>query len=113
MYLFVNTDLGMKTGKIAAQVGHAVQYIVENIVISGFEIHPPPAYYFTYMKWRNAAKKIVLKATQEQLLKLKEEPESVFVIDAGRTQIPENSLTVVGFYPSFTNESRFTDYKLM
>ena len=34
MYIVVNDDLKMGKGKIASQVGHCVQYIVEEIIIS-------------------------------------------------------------------------------
>lgn len=114
MYIFVNSDLKMGKGKIAAQVGHVVQHISEEIIRSAYEQRRPPEYYFTYMKWKQSGNaKIVLKTTQEQLKVLMEMPEARHVIDAGRTQIEPNSLTVVGFYPSTTLEETVKDYKLL
>ena len=106
MYLFVNTDLKMEKGKIAGQVGHAVQIITEKILRLGYESRNIPECYVRYNKWsRSGAKKVVLKATQqqmEQLLNLDGHlDECITVIDAGRTQIEPNSMTVVGFFPTY------------
>ena len=35
------------------------------------------------------------------------------IVNCGLTQIPHNSLTVVGFYPSNSNKNMFTNYKLL
>lgn len=32
MYIIINDDLKMQKGKIASQVGHAVQQLIENIL---------------------------------------------------------------------------------
>lgn len=99
MYLFVNNDLGMGKGKIAAQVGHTVQKLMEILIPS-----PTPE----YKEWKTSSRKIVLKATESQLRELienwKGKLKSVSIYDAGCTQIPDGSLTVVGFYPLFTRE---------
>lgn len=108
MYLLVNSDLGMGKGKIAGQCGHAVQYLIEELVV-----RPIPA----YTHWReNGAAKIVYKAPQHVLeMLLKKYPEAVAVRDAGLTQIAPNSLTVIGFPP--VKESRrpveFANLKLL
>lgn len=114
MYVFVNNDLEMGKGKIAAQVGHVVGEITEKIVRSGYETSPTPDTYLRYMKWKNSGhKKIVLKATEKDLLALLEWPESVGIRDAGRTQVAPNSLTVVGFYPSDTLGSKVSSFKCL
>ena len=112
MYIFVNNDLKMTKGKIAAQVGHVVQLITEEIVRRGYERNPPPIY-FTYMKWKSHSKKIILKASEEQLRVLIKENDARFIIDAGLTQIPAGSLTVVGFYPSASHAEKFKSFKLL
>ena len=113
MYLFVNTDLGMKAGKVAAQTCHVTRQITDQIIRSGYESNKIPESYLTYMRWINdGEKKITLKATEAQLRELIKEEDSYHVIDAGRTQIAPNSLTVVGFKPSNKLSEKFKDYKL-
>ena len=115
MYLFVNSDLKMKAGKIAAQVGHAAQEITEQLVKMRYENNgmlPDP--YVRYFKWsKMGAKKIVLKATQEQLIEMTKMREAVAITDSGRTQVAPGSLTVVGFYPSQCKSKFAKDYKLL
>ena len=97
MYFFVNNDLGMGKGKIGGQVGHATQYIMEYIFTQSYE-HGNKELFIKYKQWKMAgSKKVCLKATQEQIDVLKGLPSSFPVIDAGRTQIAPNSMTVVGF----------------
>lgn len=113
-YFFINTSLGMKAGKIAAQVAHASEMIAEEIFkISNEGIVSDQSMIRDYMKYlQDGRTKIVLKATAEQFEKLSKEPGATCVIDAGRTQIPPNSMTVIGFKPSPTNRERFNGYKL-
>lgn len=113
MYIFVNKDLNMGKGKICSQVAHVTQLIVEEIIRKGYEMHPPPKEYITYMKWRPNCTKIVLKATEQQLKELMKLKESRYIIDAGKTQIQPNSLTVVGFFPSSEMEDMVKSYKLL
>jgi peptidyl-tRNA hydrolase len=107
MYLFVNNDLGMGKGKIAGQVAHCACQMVEKLVKN--PISP-------YLDWsENLHKKVVLKATENQLQQLKLLPGASTVNDAGRTQIPSNSLTVVGFPPTYKCQvpQEFNAYKLL
>lgn len=93
MYLLVNKDLKMGIGKTAGQVGHAVSQltrILENNKNA------------TYKSWVKAAEaKVVLKCSEKEILQIREKYKNITVEirDAGKTQIPENSLTVVGFIP--------------
>jgi len=113
MYIFVNNDLKMSGGKIASQVGHAVQAITEEIIRMGYERMPPPVQYFTYMKWKHNCAKIVLRGTNEQLLELAKHPEARHIIDEGQTtQVASGSLTAVGFFPS-TDRSIAEGYRLL
>ena len=59
MYLFVNEDLKMGKGKIASQVGHCVQHMVEEILRSYYENKKIPDCYERYMRWKIGAKKII------------------------------------------------------
>lgn len=115
MYVLVNNDLGMGKGKIAGQVGHVVGLITEQIIRKSYEsTKGVPDCYSRYIRWKNSGHaKIILKATGEQIKSLIGEPESVHIIDAGRTQIAPNSLTVIGFYPSANLKDKFKEYKLL
>lgn len=113
MYIFVNSDLSMTKGKTCSQVAHCVQLITEEIIRSGYEIVPTPKYYFTYMKWKLHCTKIVLKASTDELKELIKMNEARYIIDDGNTQVPPNSLTVVGFYPSTTLGELVGKYKLL
>lgn len=115
MYIFVNDDLKMGKGKIAGQVGHVVGLITEEIIRKSYESSKGiPDCYARYMIWKSTGyAKVILKATQEQITKMLNEPESIFIRDAGRTQIAPNSLTVLGFYPSVNLKERFKEFKLL
>lgn len=108
MYILVNSSLSMTKGKIAAQVGHAVQKYMERL-FDKKENHND------YLKWtNNGSKKVVLKATQEQLEYLKQFDDAIIVIDSGHTQVPPNSLTVVAYPPNKQSKfSNLSDYKLL
>lgn len=99
IYLLVNSDLKkMRAGKMAAQVGHAVQDITERMLATDHD------------KWRKykrgGTKKIVVKATEAQMKQLSAEytrsKDGVWCVeihDAGCTQIEAGSFTVLGFCP--------------
>ncbi len=102
MYIVVNSDLAMGKGKVAAQVGHGVaaviRYMENNAVV--------PEVRRVYEKWSVGSEtKIVVKASEDTLLHLAAKyPRSkatfcMPVLDAGRTQIPHGSLTVIAFVP--------------
>jgi peptidyl-tRNA hydrolase, PTH2 family len=102
MYIFVNKELGMDKGKIASQVGHVVQHIVEDIFVNYTDgVKSYKSIYEDYMIWTryHNSVKIVLKATLQELEEFKTMSYAKYIIDAGKTQIEPNSLTVVAFYP--------------
>ena len=95
MYFVVNGELNMQKGKIASQVAHAAEHITEHCV----KYHPD-----LWKKYiQSNTPKIVLKTrSQHELLDIISKTSDIFksyIIDAGRTQIPEDSLTVVGYIP--------------
>ena len=105
MYILVNSDLNMGKGKIAAQVGHVVQAIVEELCTKNNS---------TYREWKNSGSaKIVLKASRDEIEKHISLPNARHVIDEGRTQIPAGSLTVLGFLPSRDMADILAKYKLL
>lgn len=115
MYVLVNDDLKMGKGKIAGQVGHVVGLITEEIIRKSYETtRGVPDCYARYMVWKATGHaKVILKASQEQIEELLGEPETMYIRDAGRTQIAPNSLTVLGFYPSSNLKEKFKDFKLL
>lgn len=115
MYIFVNSDLGMGKGKIAAQVGHVVQMVTDEILRGHYEKRGPglEAAFKVYKQWLSlGGRKIVLKASQQKLDELAQIPSSRKVYDAGKTQIPSGSLTVVGFFPCDL-VTEFNEFKLL
>lgn len=112
MYIVVNSDLSMGRGKVAGQCCHsaceAVKILERNC--RGDEI---------YRRWdRGATTKIVLRATEKEMLKLldefevdtrvKRESNQVWCCathDAGRTQIAEGSLTAIAFRPLLRDDT--------
>lgn len=100
MYIILNNDLHMGKGKLVSQGSHVVSKITRNLEKMCND-KPKSDQVTKYKKWlKNGEAKIVLKATTLQLEELLKLPESEYIIDAGRTQIAENSLTAVGFYPN-------------
>lgn len=97
MVIVVRRDLKMKTGKIAAQVGHGVLGAYKRAMLeSPFKVE----------HWEeNGQPKIVLKVqTQEELEAVRDKADTMGVIsccirDAGRTQIPRGSMTVCAIGP--------------
>ena len=112
MYIFVNTDLNMNKGKTAAQVGHVVSIIIEDLVRSGYEVCPPTKEYFDFIKWKRQCTKIILKATTKELEELMNKDKARYFIDSG-DRIPDNSLTCVGFFPGTDLDEIVANYKLL
>jgi len=122
-YLIINDSLGMSIGKTAAQTAHASQYLMlkffdlkeksseikrmMNIIKNDNEDllkqYKDIASQISIMsEWLNTSvTKVVLKADSKEFLKLKEEfkAEMVLVTDAGRTEIPSGSETVICLWP--------------
>jgi peptidyl-tRNA hydrolase len=119
MYIFINSDLNMTTGKIASQVGHIVHMIIEELVRNGYEQYPISEEYLAFAKWNKNCIKIVLKATQQELLELlkldsKNDLRVRAWYDNGQTtQVLTGSLTGIGFFPSSTMDQLISGYKLL
>jgi PTH2 family peptidyl-tRNA hydrolase len=114
MYLIVNNDLNMSKGKIAAQVGHVVESIIEELVKAEFTSTKKKSFLEDYNLWKRSGRaKIVLKANQEEIKDLSRLDNARCIIDAGLTQVAPGSMTVVGFLPSCTKKEIFTKFKLL
>jgi PTH2 family peptidyl-tRNA hydrolase len=107
MYIFVNDSLKMGKGKIAAQVGHVITDIVENMIKYNSNI---------YYCWKKSGqKKIILKTTEQNIQNIIYKYNPYIIRDQGKTQILPNSLTVIGFEPMIEKNipSEFKNYKLL
>jgi peptidyl-tRNA hydrolase, PTH2 family len=89
MYFVVNKSLQMGKGKIAAQVAHGA--------IALYRDHPQTTLFCSWE--RSGHTKIVLAADQTTMESLSRKyPETTRkVIDQGRTQVVENSFSVLAF----------------
>ncbi|KAL4243181.1 peptidyl-tRNA hydrolase [Abortiporus biennis] len=98
LVLVVRSDLGMTTGKIAAQCGHATLACYKALMKSNPQL---------LKHWeRTGQAKIALKVSSEdELLELEAIAKSMnicarSILDAGRTQIAAGSRTVLGIGPA-------------
>lgn len=98
MYIIVNSDLKMGKGKIAAQVGHVVMFLMYNLCHG---ILFPGTTMSLYTRWLgNSYPKIILKADLKTILSINHNYDgNILISDEGRTEVPRGSVTVMGFYP--------------
>ena len=91
MYIIINKDLKMSTGKTAAQASHSVTSYLINTMTSDnlFEKNRLFEWY------SNCQKKIVLGAHQKVMEKLEQNNEFFAIHDNGLTEIPSGSLTAI------------------
>lgn len=96
MVLVVNSELKMGKGKTAAQVGHAAV----SATLKAGQYNP-----LELDSWlKSGQKKICVKANYDEIRQLVSKAnldgiQTVEITDAGKTQIPSGSLTVVAFGP--------------
>lgn len=114
LYVIINNDLNMGKGKIAAQVGHVIETIIEELVLAEVHGQKKKTFLDDYNIWKNNGRaKIVLKGSSSQLYELCKLDEARYIRDAGKTQVAEGSLTVVGFFPSKNKKDLLKDFKLL
>ena len=101
MVIVTRSDLSLSAGKLAAQVSHAA------VACTLLTKKKKPVWFSKWM--REGAKKIVVKVEKlEDFVPLKEKAEDLgiitnIVIDAGHTEIPEGTETVLGIGPAPSN----------
>ncbi|WP_281884400.1 aminoacyl-tRNA hydrolase [Paenibacillus sp. YYML68] len=99
-YYVVNDELEMSAGKIAAQVAHAATTMTLHVLLNEKANHD------AFQAWlQSGQKKIVLKGTEQELLRLSGEGY-LSIRDAGHTEVPSGSLTVVVLPPMEKSEAR-------
>jgi PTH2 family peptidyl-tRNA hydrolase len=101
MIIVTRADLALSAGKLAAQVSHAA------VTCTLLTKKNKPVW---FAKWqREGAKKVVVKVeTLEEFFPLKEKAKKLgisanIVTDAGHTEIPEGTQTVLGIGPAPSN----------
>ncbi|KYK29762.1 peptidyl-tRNA hydrolase [Thermoplasmatales archaeon SG8-52-1] len=101
MVIVTRKNLELSAGKLAVQVAHAA-------VLCSFDTKKKNSKWFN--KWQNeGAKKAVLKVENEQdFYNLKEKAENLKIVshiitDAGFTEIPAGTKTVIGIGPAPSN----------
>jgi PTH2 family peptidyl-tRNA hydrolase len=101
MVIAARSDLNLSPGKLAAQVAHAA-------VICAFDTKRDNSKWFN--KWQNeGAKKVVVKVDSEKdFNSLKEKAEELKIVahiiqDAGHTELPAGTKTVLGMGPAPNN----------
>jgi|SRR5271166_1439121 len=124
MYLIVHETLGMGMGKTAAQCAHASQMLTLDFfeikerskhlqkimsALSDLEKEEKMVEYKAigrklsiFGEWTQTSfRKVVLRADDKEWAKLKTEfkDQMVMVVDAGLTEIPSGSETVIGLWP--------------
>ena len=109
VYIVVRGDLGMSTGKVCAQVGHSIQYLMSHyfkLILVETKIKSTTCEHQhaeDMMKWEKyGSTKIVLKASDKQWGVLKEvfAKESFIVRDAGKTEIKSGEETCMALWPA-------------
>jgi len=117
MVFLVRLDLKMGAGKIAAQVAHAAIGLYDDIMNGDDEYHIEALNYWNTF----GAKKIVLKCDNYETMKQvaiqakKSQLPFILISDAGHTQIPAGSVTVLGIGPDSSEKiNKLTgNFKLM
>jgi len=98
MYIIVNKEIKMSSGKLAAQAAHSAVKAIQ-LVLTHDEHSDMRTY---YNEWNRASyTKIVLKASQYEIEQFIKEHPSIccWTVDEGRTEIPKGSLTTLALIP--------------
>ncbi len=104
MYIVVNKSLNMSPGKIAAQVGHLTEKLALDAIHQCFGQLAGRMDKIWLQYLNTGTTKIVKSANSEEWLSLKEKGGCCVIVDEGRTEVPPNSETVLGFFPMYKSE---------
>lgn len=119
-YYIVRKSLDMSPGKIAAQGSHAAYMFAkyhneQKIRYSSFGPHGGEEYnrFKTVNKWEESSfTKIFKKATDSKFNKIKEDFDCFCVRDAGKTEVPTGSETVLVLFPILKSKTPEIIWKL-
>ncbi len=98
MYIVIRKSLELSAGKVGAQCGHAVQYLMQALRHRNHSATE---------EWLQTTDhtKIVLGASDEEFIQVQgENPEHFKVIDLGRTEVEPNTVTAVALWPMRKSE---------
>lgn len=109
-YLIVRKSLNMGPGKIAAQCSHASKMLILSYVeFKQFKNPISEENYKLYTitkEWlEKSFRTIVLVADDKQWEKIKEDVRVFVVRDAGLTEVPEGSETVLSTWPMYKSQA--------
>lgn len=108
MYVVINSDLKMREGRTAVQIGHIVHTITDAIVRDSYETTPMPEYCIRYLKWCQIPTMRFLRATESELHELLKLPETCpFHDDIDN----HKELTGIGIFPGPPRD--FSQFKLL
>jgi peptidyl-tRNA hydrolase len=101
MYIIVRKDLKMSVGKVAAQVGHAVQLFMNTWEFERTHGDVAPVRQALAREWSEGEYgKIVLAASDAEFDQIsKEGPVAAYVIDNGHTEVPAKTTTCLALWP--------------
>jgi len=101
MYIVVRKSIRMSPPKLAGQVGHAVQMIME----ARMGLRSPVGDLDDMLTWLGTSyAKVLLGANEKEWAKVKEVPGVQVVVDLGRTELKPNTETVIAFWPMRKSE---------
>ena len=93
MYILVNSDVRIKKGKLAGQVGHAVAVYFWRMFSGGLFLNEEIEKIYITNKYMNTMqKKIILYAPEKKLKELESQGE-ITIRDKGITQLEPNTIT--------------------
>jgi PTH2 family peptidyl-tRNA hydrolase len=102
MYLVARKDLKMSPGKLAAQCGHAVHYLINMMDASPVARWDGRDWGNQWRDSKSHAKIVLSVSSEEELLELHQTlgpTRSVLVIDEGRTEVAGKTKTALGVLP--------------
>lgn len=106
MYLVVRESLNMSIGKTSAQCAHASQMLQLTFNVLERNLYTDQDFLdkiYIYRGWLESSfRKVTLKADDKEWVKVKNEISEewrITVVDAGLTEIPSGSETVIGIWP--------------
>ena len=111
MYLIVKTSLKMNAGKTAAQCGHAVQMLMQEVLPDHHESlgRERAARFIATREWLRedypSYAKIVLGASDDEFMKVQLEVDCFVVVDRGFTSVAAGTETVLGLWPCRKSEA--------
>lgn len=94
LYFVVNKELNLSVGKLSSQIAR-----VSSNITSKYRNEA------SFKKWVEGSQTVIVLQAKEKTLKKLIELGFEYTIDEGRTEIAENSLTVVGLEPMSKTEA--------